>query len=562
MKGGTLLLPIAGCFVLCAFPVFAQTPVLKAVLNNASFAYTGLPNSNIAQGSIFVLFGTNLGTTGPTAKFPLSTTLNGASITVAVNGTTVAAWPLYTTSGQVGAVLPSTTPAGSGTVTLTYNGQTSTPLPIQVVTSSFGTFSINQQGSGPGIITDAYYQIITVAAPAKPGQTLIIWGTGLGPVPAEVNEAEGAVPQDLTNIAVQVIVGGQTAHISYRGRSGCCAGVDQIVFDVPQNVQGCNVSVMVQIDDVVSNATTMAVANNGKCSDPNSLSSADLSKLLNNGKIGFVLLDRVSLQTTLPFFGTSIPTTTVDIGSASFFSIEAPELLSSPLPIQTASFGSCTVTTFSGIQSGTAISNIPFQGLDAGAAISVAGSAGTKQMTASQTLKGSYAGQLGGGTGSNAQPLFLNAGDYTIANGTGGADIVAFSVKVTVPPALTWTNANQIATVNRGADQSITWSGGDPNSFVNITGTSLTAAEPIVGATFSCISPVSAGSFTIPSAVLLSLPPSGTLSLPPSGALVGIAAGGTLAVGSTTLPQALSIPGVDVAYGYAGSSSGKTVTYQ
>jgi hypothetical protein len=66
-----------------------------------------------------------------------------------------------------------------------------------------------------------------------------------------------------------------------------------------------------------------------------------------------------------------------------------------------------------------------------------------------------------------------------------------------------------------------TWSGGDPNSFVHITGTSLTVAEPIVGAAFSCTSPVSAGSFTIPSAVLLSLPPSGTLSLPSSGAFVG-----------------------------------------
>jgi hypothetical protein len=431
---------------------------------------------------------------------------------------------------------------------------------MQVVTSSFGTFSINQQGSGPGVITDANYQVITLAAPATPGQTVIIWGTGLGPVPAGVNEVAGAVPQDLMNIPIQVIVGGQTAHIAYRGRSGCCAGLDQIVFDVPENVQGCNVSVMVQINDVVSNATTMAVANNGQCSDPNSLSSADLSKLLNNGKIGFVLLDRVSLQTTLPFFGTS--TTTVDIGSASFFSIEAQKLISSPLPIQTASFGSCTVTTFSGNQTGTAIPNIPFQGLDAGAAVSVTGSAGMKQMTASQTLKGSYGAQLGGGTGPNLQPLFLNAGDYSIANGAGGADVGAFSVKVTVPPALTWTNADQIATVNRGADQPITWSGGDPNSFVHITGSSLTAAEPIVGAAFSCTSPVSAGSFTIPSAVLLSLPPSGTLSLPSSGTFMGISAGGTLAVESSTLPQALSIPGIDVAYGYAGSSSGKTVTYQ
>ena len=56
-----LILTIA--LTLCAeLMVYAQ-PTINAggTLNAASYAYQGLPNSSIAQGSIFVVFGTNMG---------------------------------------------------------------------------------------------------------------------------------------------------------------------------------------------------------------------------------------------------------------------------------------------------------------------------------------------------------------------------------------------------------------------------------------------------------------------------------------------------------------------
>jgi uncharacterized protein (TIGR03437 family) len=44
---------------------------------------------------------------------------------------------IYTSAGQVAAIMPSTTPAGNGTLTLTFNGNSGS-TPIQVLATGFG----------------------------------------------------------------------------------------------------------------------------------------------------------------------------------------------------------------------------------------------------------------------------------------------------------------------------------------------------------------------------------------------------------------------------------------
>jgi len=142
---------------------FAQ-PVIASlgVRNAASYTLPGLPNSGVAQGSLFIVFGQNLGPAKivQVSSFPLPTSqgLSGTSIQVTVNGTTVDAIMLYTLATQVAAVLPSKTPTGTGTITVTYNGQTSAPVPITVVRSSFGIFAVNQSGTGPGVLQNVRSQ--------------------------------------------------------------------------------------------------------------------------------------------------------------------------------------------------------------------------------------------------------------------------------------------------------------------------------------------------------------------------------------------------------------------
>src|ERR1700752_510007 len=103
---------------LTSLPAFSAAPAIAArgVKNAASYADPQLPGGSIAQGSIFNIFGSNMGpaTIAYASTLPLPTSLSGTSINVTINGTTVACFMFYTSAGQVAAILPSNTPVGTG----------------------------------------------------------------------------------------------------------------------------------------------------------------------------------------------------------------------------------------------------------------------------------------------------------------------------------------------------------------------------------------------------------------------------------------------------------------
>jgi hypothetical protein len=287
--------------------------------------------------------------------------------------------------------------------------------------------------------------------------------------------------------------------------------------------------------------------------------------LLNGGSFGSVTLIRSTTTSAglPPPFGTGQPTTsTTDSGSASFFKYTAQQLNLAQNPLQTFTIGSCIVYAFSG-QAARTTDPIAPVGLDAGNQITVNGPNGIKQLTTVSILgKGYYGATLGGGTPPNNTPLYLDAGTYGV-NGPGGADVGAFSLSLVVPPNLTWTNMSSIDTITRANGQLVTWTGGDPNGDVTITGFSFKLGtnpngSDAVGATFICTARDSDLQFTIPAPVLLSLPPSAVISPIPG---VSIATG-QLSISSSSLPVKFTAPGLDYGYGLTSVSAGKSVTYQ
>ena len=244
-------------------------PAITAVVENAaSNIPPGLPNSGIAQGAMFVVKGSNLGPTAvvQAASFPLLSVLGGASVAVTVGGTTVNAVMYYAQASQVAAILPSGTPVGNGTVSVQYNGQ-STSAPITVVENAIGIFTVNESGNGDAIaFVNSDGGLIVPTHAANPGDVVVFWGTGLGPV--NFDEAKPAVDADMPDVPLQVFIGGQKAEILFRGRNSCCSGIDTVYVKIPEGVDGCAVSVMMQIGTVssiaISNATTIAVAPSGR----------------------------------------------------------------------------------------------------------------------------------------------------------------------------------------------------------------------------------------------------------------------------------------------------------
>src|SRR5205823_4973582 len=179
--------------------------------------------------------------------------------------TTVNAIPLYVSASQINAIMPSNAPVGIASVRVKTVNQQSNAMTVNISPSAFGIFTATGTGLGPGILQNFVSQtnqpINSATIAAQPGQVITLWGTGLGPV------ATDNVAPTAGNLStkVELSVGGVTAGTLYSGRTPCCAGVDQIVFQVPSNAPlGCWVPVYVRTaGTTVSNFVTMAITADG-----------------------------------------------------------------------------------------------------------------------------------------------------------------------------------------------------------------------------------------------------------------------------------------------------------
>jgi uncharacterized protein (TIGR03437 family) len=270
-----LVTAIGGGSITFQFTTYGPTlgsggaPTITELQNNYSYIVPGMANYGIAPAALFIIKGSNLNNQGLSALQSSGTpglplTLNGTSISVTVNGITTRPALYYTSPGQLGAVLPSTTPVGTGTITVTNNGQTSAPAQIQVMQSALGLDTLDGTGTGQVVASDASGWIGPNNS-AKPGQTITLWGSGFG---ADFSNDDRTFPlnqNNLTNIPLQIYVGGVSANISYRGRSQF-PGVDQVVITIPSSgvALGCAVSLSgVSGTGTATNAVTISIAQNG-----------------------------------------------------------------------------------------------------------------------------------------------------------------------------------------------------------------------------------------------------------------------------------------------------------
>jgi uncharacterized protein (TIGR03437 family) len=550
------LLALPACLGLLGAAADAQIRV-DSVVNAASYAQPGMPNEGVAQGSFASAFGAGLGRlkTSDEITLPLQTDWGGLTVRITAGGTTVNAWPVYSNGTQVNFIVPSNTPVGNATITISYNGQ-SASAQVRIVARNFGIFSVNSAGNGPGSITDANDRAILVNNSARAGQILNIWGTGLGPVSG--NEAAGPLPGNMPNVPVEIWIGDKMVEtIRYKGRSGCCIGLDQIQIDVPPGVTGCYVPVMVMVNDVVSNFTTLSIApNGGTCSDPIGLTPDLISAAAGGGnvRLGAILLTRTGIKASTPL---GEFTSNTDTGTGTFFRYNFDRLIRSSTGVSGVSpFGSCTIYTYQGEASLPTDIAQPTP-LDAGASLQLTGPKGAKTLTKNAT--GIYSGSLGGGIsglpggipfpGGTGDPPYLDPGSYTV-RGTGGADIGAFSAMMNVGTPLTWTNMDAITTVTRDSGVTVNWTGGE--GYVLISGSSGITIPRAAGASFACFQRASAGTFTVPSHVLMALPATPAAS----------PAGGILIVGNTTTPVPFTASGLDQGTFAAATTFAKTVTYR
>jgi uncharacterized protein (TIGR03437 family) len=511
-------------------------PIVSALQNNYSYIVPGMPNYGIAQGSIFVMYGWNMGPAGVVSQsFPLQRTFSGVQINVTVGGATTQAIPYYVYANQIAAILPSATPVGDGTITVTYNGQTGAAAPIKVVANAPGILTAGGATGLAQATDNPLGRLVNYSNSAKENDIITFWGSGLGAVTAD--ETNVGAPTALPNVPLEVYVGGKKATVQWAGRSAY-PGLDQINVYVPSGVTGCGVSVFAKINNMISNALTVPVAVNSRsCTDESSGLSGDyLQGLINTGTLKFGL---VGLRHNVVL---SSPQVVFDDTFTGFAKLDMSSWAFWQAYLNYTATGSCTVFTSKADTRGMpALARPP--SLDAGNSLNLS-IPGVGSVNMARTGDGFY-----GET--SLVPMYPTTGTTTMTvTGTGGKDVGAFSAKVTPGAALTTHNLNSFGTIDRAQGATVTWQGALTGSVVTVAGTSVLPSRTSPYVTmFSCLARADDGRFTVPAWVLQALPASQTN-------------GGMIIITNATPLASFPVTGVANAWIQAQWLTAKPVTYK
>ena len=212
----------------------------------------------ISPGEFLALYGTGLAASTQVATPPYPSSLNG--VTVSINGLPA---PLYlVSSGQINCLVPYAVTGSSATIVVTSGGIPSNSVTVPLSKTSPGIFSADTSGAGNGIIVHLDGTLVTSAVPAKKGETLVMYLTGLGALTSPLVDGTGSPGANSAAAAVTVFVNGTQVPTSnfYAGAGVQFPGLYQINFTVPATLATTGaVPVAIQTPDAFHDQISLAV---------------------------------------------------------------------------------------------------------------------------------------------------------------------------------------------------------------------------------------------------------------------------------------------------------------
>jgi len=120
---------------------------------------------------------------------------------------------------------------------------------------------VDFSGANRGIVTHLDGSLVTPQKPAAPSETVVVWGTGIGPVDVPQQSGVGAPSQPLawTRITPQITVAGSACNVLFSGLTPGFAGLYQMNIALPANLPGGDQPLVVTSNGIVSNPTVIAV---------------------------------------------------------------------------------------------------------------------------------------------------------------------------------------------------------------------------------------------------------------------------------------------------------------
>jgi uncharacterized protein (TIGR03437 family) len=213
-------------------------PVLSpdGVVDGAGFT----PLRPLAPGGIISLFGSNFAADALGASaVPLPTALGGVS--VRLSGADI---PLYFVgAGQINAQMPvSAQPGNRAVIVVRAGGRLTAPQGFLVAQAQPGIFKSGDFAA----VLDSEYRPINAQNPARPGDTVQIFATGLGLT--DPPASTGELPPPFTNVQapVTVTIGGVEMPVSYQGLAPGYVGLYQVNAVLPEMPAGTHALVLRQ----------------------------------------------------------------------------------------------------------------------------------------------------------------------------------------------------------------------------------------------------------------------------------------------------------------------------
>ncbi len=225
----------------------------NGLLNAASYALAGQPGHAVSPGALVVIYGTSLssGTYYPTSAVAPES-LGDTSVTIGG----IAARLIAATPSALYALVPYNLTGSEAVVRVKTQAGESAPITIQLTPTSPAIYTVNQQGTGQAVVVLANTANLAApvgtaagARPARAGETLTIYATGLGVVSPSIGpgvnscDPAGICNPDFSNVTIRraistptIEIGGAAipaGNVTFAGLAPTFVGLYQINFVLP-----------------------------------------------------------------------------------------------------------------------------------------------------------------------------------------------------------------------------------------------------------------------------------------------------------------------------------------
>ena len=160
--------------------------------------------------------------------------------------------PLYFVSpGQINAQIPFEVSTGDSVpVAISVGGLLTAPQNYLIAPAQPGIFIAGDSAA----ILDASFQLVTAQNPARPGDTIQIFATGLGTVNEQVETGAPAPSFSTVQLPVTVTIGGINAPVVFQGLAPGFVGLYQVNAVVPSGVEPGNaVPLVLEQNGIIAN---------------------------------------------------------------------------------------------------------------------------------------------------------------------------------------------------------------------------------------------------------------------------------------------------------------------